>query len=347
VSDEKEWWSGTKARVFVSCGQASVDERTAAARVRGVLQRLGFCPFVGVEAHSSKGLTTNIYEHLATAEYFLFIDFRREPIGTEKAGHHRGSLFSHQELGIASFLDSELLPFVQDDVRLEGILAHVQGNGIPFSDLRRLSRLVRSEVVKAKWDPNHRRELRIDVGPPVKTRAILPSIFRIVTAGQYEYYHFRLRNLHSRILATNCMIQVVSCRGPTFSDGHPVDVIELKFTHITLPTVALPPRSVRLFDAAIVRMDPARAPLALPGMAHPTYVDSEALYLQYAMIEPGDYEIDLQVHSREFGSGVQTMRIHLGRTWEETLIEIGPKHKPEVHAAANRRPAGLSNHRRN
>src|SRR5690349_6319273 len=110
-ADEVEWWTGTRARVFISCGQNGDREQEIAERVRDKLRGLGFCPYLAFEVHSSKALTDGIYAHLRTAEYFLFVDFARELL--ESGPDRRGSLFSNQELAIASYLELECLYFTE------------------------------------------------------------------------------------------------------------------------------------------------------------------------------------------------------------------------------------------
>ena len=92
------------ARVFVSCGQRDCCEKEVANRVKDVLEKLGYEPYLAVDEQSLRSLRENIFERLRDrTEYFLFVDFCREKIGD--GPDCRGSLFSHQELAIASFLD--------------------------------------------------------------------------------------------------------------------------------------------------------------------------------------------------------------------------------------------------
>jgi hypothetical protein len=90
------------ARVFISCGQSrgSDEEKTAHAIAERLIE-MGFEPYVAVEEQTVAGLTGNIFERLRKSEYFVFVDFKREPLGSTAV--HRGSLFSHQELAIAAF----------------------------------------------------------------------------------------------------------------------------------------------------------------------------------------------------------------------------------------------------
>jgi hypothetical protein len=324
--------------VFISCGQSTPGERKTAADVKRVLKRRRFSTYVATEVHSSRGLAQNIYAHLTSAEYFLFIDFRREAIGLDRRGCYRGSLFSNQELGIASYLESNLLPFLQEDVRREGILDVIQGNPISFKDPGELPDLVRKHIVKEGWDAGHRQELRIETTQTPPGHAWIPApFFRVIPAGEYVYHELNLRNLHRLTLATNCIIQVVGCRGPSFERRGTLDVIELKFKHITTPVVTLPARSSRHFDAIVVRKDTERGPFAIPGILNPTYIDSESILAQYLMTKPGDYEIDLQVHSREFGTGKETIRFHLGQTWEEAQLSLAPRGPPDFEHRESKR----------
>jgi hypothetical protein len=71
------------------------------------------------------GFTENILPMLEKSEYYLFIDFRREEIGSQR---FRGSLFSHQELGIATYLKKEHILIFQEKGVLDrdGIKGFIQ-----------------------------------------------------------------------------------------------------------------------------------------------------------------------------------------------------------------------------
>src|SRR5712692_545511 len=101
-----------RARVFISCGQAkgSAEESTASA-LAARLQVEGFDPYIAVQEQTLRGLRENIFAQLAQSEYFVFIDFKREPLEGTDPPVCRGSLFTHQELAIASYLDMPLLAF--------------------------------------------------------------------------------------------------------------------------------------------------------------------------------------------------------------------------------------------
>ena len=161
-----------KARVFISCGQRKnanyltritkenmnlmTPELEVAKQISIELKKLGFEPYIALEQQTLQGVKEAIFEKLRKSEYFLFIDFRREALLKEGeinfgTGEYRGSLFSHQELSIATFEGLEVLAFQEEGVKNDdGILKFIQANCKTFSDRKELSSLVASEVRK-KW----------------------------------------------------------------------------------------------------------------------------------------------------------------------------------------------------
>src|SRR5438477_12554495 len=101
-----------RARVFISCGQSrGSDEESTASDIATRLRELGFDPYIAVQEQTLRGLKENIFEQLAKSEYFVFVDFKREQLANSGPPIHRGSLFSHQELAVASYLDIDLMAF--------------------------------------------------------------------------------------------------------------------------------------------------------------------------------------------------------------------------------------------
>ncbi len=119
-----------KAKVFVSCGQAVGSGEVDVARcVAANLVGLGFDPYVAVEEQTLRGLKEDVFAQLADSEYFVFIDFKREALSNSDPAVHRGSLFSHQELALATFLDIPVIALQEAGVkRDDGILRFVQAN---------------------------------------------------------------------------------------------------------------------------------------------------------------------------------------------------------------------------
>lgn len=109
-----------KARVFISCGQTrGSEEENIAHKVSERLDKLGYDSYIAVEEQTLRGVKENIFHQLETSEYFIFIDFKREKLEYNGFQICRGSLFSHQELAIASYLDIPLAAFQEEGVKQE------------------------------------------------------------------------------------------------------------------------------------------------------------------------------------------------------------------------------------
>ena len=76
------------ARIFISCGQSKESGELQIAReIRARLEQLGFDPYVALEEQTLRGVRENIFEQLRKSEYFVFVDFKREPL---RSGESRG-----------------------------------------------------------------------------------------------------------------------------------------------------------------------------------------------------------------------------------------------------------------
>lgn len=197
-----------RARVFISCGQTKAsNELDTAHRIRDRLQEQGFEPYIAVEEQTLQGLKENIFPQLQNSEYFVFVDFKREELvphhqrGTKQSPsqEHRGSLFSHQELALASFLDLELIAFQEKGVkRDDGLLRFLQANAKQFTDREHLPNIIADEVTRRKWNPHSRNELVLE-GYDQPRDAIVRG-----TSEWHRFFYVQVNNLHCRKTATNC-----------------------------------------------------------------------------------------------------------------------------------------------
>src|ERR1022692_3961014 len=106
-----------------------------------------------ISVTSPRSLRENIFKELETADYFVFIDFKREWL---EDGTCRGSLFANQELGIASFLDIPLMCFQEAGLEdLDGMMGAIQANAVRFSDREHLHIIVKDRLqtclANGKW----------------------------------------------------------------------------------------------------------------------------------------------------------------------------------------------------
>src|SRR5215813_6361409 len=193
-----------KARVFISCGQSkTTEEPKIAAAIQEKLKQLGFEPYVAVAEQSLLGLRENLFAQLSKSEYFVFVDFKRERLDYQDV--HRGSLFSHQELAIASYLEIEVLAFQEQGVKNhDGILGIVQGNATPFDNRATLPDLVAAEVKSrietGKWKASWRNELQLSLGNVTNPHQGTD------TGPQARYFHVDVLNRHQSKVARNCTV---------------------------------------------------------------------------------------------------------------------------------------------
>ena len=93
-----------------------------------------FHVYIAVEQQNLLGVKEAIFKVLEDAEHYVFVDFCREALDGDLADR-RGSVFTHQELALASFLEKEVLAFRETGVRkLDGVAGFLQTNALEFAD---------------------------------------------------------------------------------------------------------------------------------------------------------------------------------------------------------------------
>jgi hypothetical protein len=250
--------SELRARVFISCGQAKeTDEVQVASGIASRLQELGFDPYVAVQEQTLRGIKENIFGQLSNSEYFIFVDFKRDRLGSTKPPLHRGSLFSHQELAIASFLDIPVLAMQESGVKQDdGILHFLQANAISFTDRHLLPNVIADKVQERGWDPRWRNQLILELEP-----AQFSDANRVeYSQGQQRYFpgrffHIDVRNLHRDKTATNCYAYMERAINLDTSTEIPVRAVEFKWAGYILPNANIPPATARRFDAFWIAHD--------------------------------------------------------------------------------------------
>jgi len=308
-----------RARIFISCGQTKdSDELATAKKIRERLYDLGFDPYIAVEEQTLSGLKENIFRQLRDSEYFVFVDFARErlvPRGRRLIWapglQQRGSLFSHQELAVASFLDLPLLAFQEKGVKHDdGILRFLQANATQFGDRSLLPNLIAEEINRRGWNPRSRSELVLERND-VKEYAD----HKVQTLDGIEprrFYYIKVHNLHHRKTATNCYAYLE--KALKLSDPPvelPFNSVELKWSGYTLPNGHILPDASRPFDAfALLHRLPTDLGLV-------TFSDSLA-FGHVPINAAGDYELHYAIVSDNFpiarGAFVLSLAAVLNRT---------------------------------
>jgi hypothetical protein len=247
-----------RARVFISCGQSKgSDEPKIAEEISKRLTAFGFDPYVAVAQQSLRGLKENIFEQLSRSEYFLFVDFRRERLGW--TSDHRGSLFSHQELALASFLEIDVLAFQERGIKQrDGILGSIQANEIAFSERNTLPDLVidnvQQRMKEGRWDPRWRNELALERGPEDLRDPMVRN-----TGKTGRFYYIAVRNRHRSKTALNCCAYLEKLSALDTGSDILVPTVEFKWEGYLLPNAHVHAKTMRRFDAFwVLHEDPTQ-----------------------------------------------------------------------------------------
>jgi hypothetical protein len=237
------------ARVFVSCGQSeNSDEIKIAKAVGEELEQLGFQPFIALANQTLSGIQEFVFDALRNSEYFVFLDFRRERLG--RTSNYRGSLFSHQELAIASSLGIEVIAFRESSVKLEGLLAFLGTNAKKFDDKNKLPQMVadsvRDLVSARQWNPGWRNELALERDPAQYEDAPWTN------GDMGRYFQVIVRNRHRVKVARDCYVYLEKATRLDSSMEIPLHTFELKWDGFLLPNANVLPGQFRRFDAACV-----------------------------------------------------------------------------------------------
>ena len=296
-----------KARVFISCGQASGEEQTAARKIGEVLAGLGFDYYVAVQEASLVGLKENVFRQLEESEYILFVDFKRDQLANRDV--FRGSLFSHQELAVAAYLGLDWLPFRQEGVERQGIMSFIQANAVTFSSADELPQLVRTHVERVGWNPAWKNALRID-GPSAPIDAKVMDL-EYASGGSEplnaRFYHLEVMNRNPRKLALSCTAYVERVSGVA---RRPV---ELRWAGFDNPAATILPASSRPLDAGFV-LHPQPAVFSFHSF-------STSSQFTAPVRGPGEFEVEYVVVSDGFPPARATFTITLGMTLDDVKIE--------------------------
>ena len=324
----------TRAKVFISCGQAKGEEQATANAVGNKLRELGFDFYIAVQEQTLRGLKENIFRQLETSEYFIFVDFKREILWTcpgklanalklvSKAPLiHRGSLFSHQELAIASYLDIGVLAFQESGVKtLDGILGFLQANAIPFTDRSQLPELIAEKVQEriknGLWDPKWKNVLTLEREPKQFSDA-----FRL---GPQEpkpfpgrFFHIDVCNRHRNKMATNCYGYLERAVNLQTSKEISFKTVEYKWAGYILPNATILPRQARRLDAFWIDH---RSPTKLWFNA---FVDSSE-YIPTIEGE-GCYELTYIVAAENFPTSRRSFTLNLNKSLDLTTFTPLPQ----------------------
>jgi hypothetical protein len=302
-----------KARVFLSCGQDRVSQEPEIAfRVKEKVVELGFECYVAVAEQSLLGLRENIFSQLQASDYLIFIDFKRDRLDVTELNVHRGSLFSHQELAIASYLQIPALVLQEDGVKpLDGMLRVLQANPIPFSDRRDLDSIVakqlRQKIDRQEWSTQSRNTLSLHLPECPFSDALQ------VGGGKLRHFLVSVKNNHWRKQALGCFAYLEAVEDLRATRPIKVETIEFKWSGSTLPSVRVEPLLSRRFDAfQFTHTNPIAISFKL-------FTDSTEYFPQ--IVEPGRYKLTFAVMSQTFEPARASFVLEYGQTLDSIRFE--------------------------
>jgi len=306
-----------RARVFISCGQQKDSDETKIAQdIADKLTEMDFDPYIAITEQTLKGVKENIFRRLSESEYLVFIDFKRDglcQIENEKLkdiGEHRGSLFSNQELAIATYLDIDCIAFQEKGVRgLDGILRFIQANCTTFvsrdSLPDQIAEKVQEKVKKGEWNPNWRNEIRLE-----RDSAQLEDVGRF--ANQYRpsrWFHIGVENLHRKKMARNCVVYLEKIHDLQTGEVRIPELVEFKWKGIVSASVTIPPKQSRYLDALYTFHD---SPTTIYLGINRTLVDFSGYADLYTISGCGNYELTYVSFSEDFSPARKRFSLQVG-----------------------------------
>lgn len=160
-----------KSKVFISCGQATTEEKLVTQNLTDWFSKEGYNPYVAINVQTIMDLNSGIIDSIKNSDYYLFINFRREKIKKRciqfflrnNPTVFRGSLYSHQELAIAYALGMDQMILInQKGVENKGLLEFIVSNAPSFETADEVPDKVKKSVESSGWYPTFKRTIYID-----------------------------------------------------------------------------------------------------------------------------------------------------------------------------------------
>jgi len=263
-----------------------------------------------VQEQSLRGLTDNIFRQLAVSEYVVFVDFKREQFAN--SAEYRGSLFTHQELAVAAFLDLEVLAFQEEGVRqLDGMIRFLQANAFRFDDRASLPQLVTAKVKERGWSPVWRKTLRLERDPTQFVDAESVDAYGR-PAGVRRFFQGNVMNRHRSMVAAHAYVYLDRLVRVSDGEALPLKTIELKWAGYIYPNAVIRPGFPREFDCCWVHHDfPSQARFAV-------FADSP----EYSPVinGPGQFHLRFTAVAERFEPQSLDLSLTLGTTIDEVRL---------------------------
>lgn len=317
-----------RARVFISCGQQDgTEEYKIAADIVKKLEHedMDFDAYFAGREVTLKDVKEVTLQKLGDAEYFIFIDFKRERLYKQKNGKfedtkkHRGSLFSHQELAIATLFDKDFLLFHEEGVKeRDGISKFIQAKPIEFSNRKTLPDDVINAVKKKGWISNWRNELSIERDDKEFDDEVhATGIYR---EGIARFYHIKVRNLHRQKIAYDCLAYLEKIVDISTDEEKSFEIVEFKWKGIKTREAAILPKGFRYLDAFHIYYDSLN--IVYLGINR-FLIDFSGYGALYILEGPGKFELTYVVFSENFSPTRATFSLHIGNRLDDIKFYNG------------------------
>lgn len=315
-------------KIFLSCGQRPEEKEVASAIAR-LLQERGFSPYVAIDVQTILDINGGIIRELKDSDCYLFVNFRRERIGTD----YRGSLFSNQEMAIAYALGFDrFLVINQEGVRSEGMLAYIGINTETFAESADCAAAVERALDRAQWTPDYSRRLQAG------ELRWQPNISYGSLSGSFLYLDIRNGRPDIAAMETTARLtefgregdnlQPCPIRSPLKATGRP------GFAQTIFPG------SHEAFDILCVGSDSSRAPygLSASGNNMTTLPSQVGVYLNSALdvtpkpalpIVDGNWRLRYEVYAIGFPllSVLVRLRLGSGRQPQAEIVNLPDRKK--------------------
>lgn len=281
-----------KPIIFISCGQRKgTDEVILAKKIHDELSNLGFLPYIAVNDQSPLAIRENVFDILSRSDYFLFVDLKRDSMDvlnwTDNTTRKsiRGSLISHQELAIASFLEIPTIAFQEAGVeKYDGLIGFLQLNCIEFQDRETLPQIISGEFEKRGFVGKYQNQIQIE--------SLECEDF--ATEGHpARGYFLKISNKAMRKQARNCIAFIDKI---VHENNGPIrfETAELKWRGVMFPNVTIQPESFRYLDACWFFYDSE-----IERKIQFNVLTDSGRHIPY-LWDFGKYEITFVVHSDNF-----------------------------------------------
>jgi hypothetical protein len=219
------------AKVFISCGQCTAEEKETASAVKDWFETetQGFKAYVATEVLTGvSDLNRWVINELKSSDYFVFINFARGEASWRGKSVQRGSVYANQELAIAISLGFEdrMILVNQRGVEREGIFGFMISNPPEFSLLDEVIPIIEKSVQSAGWHHSSYRHLRCVEKPWIDPTAV---DYGAVWQRRHLYIaHIKVRNSRRETPAPDCAMRLVRIKSSILGERESPDQNPLK-----------------------------------------------------------------------------------------------------------------------